>query len=349
MQTTKYASVLPKISAERSKFLSETKIKTLCESKNLTDLASVLRDSPYQEQISRILTPLTGRKLEHAFNENLIGTYLKIIKYSPPRAVRYIDLYLKRLETENVKTLIRAANAKLPLEQRLGRIYLSVERYFDRVGLMEEAAKATNLSQVVAVFKDTEYGEALALGLKSYERTGSATVIDIFADTLFYEQLYEVYSHLPRREKPHAAFYAAVWNDSFVQLTLLRGKNLNYDSNLLRLAIPKETFKLTKKDVESMILASSFSAALKIVQTSYYADFFNPIETPEETMAKAERAFQQALLVHAKKTQVKETFNIASTLSFITQKEAEVHNLVVAVLGVEAGMNSEVILNQLWL
>lgn len=348
MQTTKYAAVLPKIGAERSKFLSEAKIKELCEAKNLAEVMGQLRDSPYQEQISRIVSPITGQKMERSFNENLIETYLKIIKYSPPRAVRYLDLYLKRLELENIKTLIRAANAKLPVEQRLGRIYTPVAKYSEHNALMEEASKAPSLAHAVQVFKDTEYGEALSLGLKSFERTGFATAIDIFTDAFFYEQLYKVYSHLPRAEKSHAAFYAGMWNDSFVLLTLLRGKNLGYDSNMLRLSVPKETFKLTR-EVEAIITALNFATAFKIVKGSHYTAFFELAETAEETVANAEQAFQRALLMHAQKTQIREVFNISSTLGFITQKEAEVHNLVAATLGVEAGMTSEDIQNQLWL
>ena len=349
MQTTKYAAVLPKISAERSKFLPEAKIKALCEAKNLAEVAGQLRDSTYQEQISRIVPPLTGRKLERSFNENLIETYLKIIKYSPPKAVRYLDLYLKRLELENIKTLIRAANAKLPVEKRLSRIYHPVAKYFEHGVLMEEAARATSLAEAVQVFKETEYSEALSLGLKSFERTGSATAIDIFVDAFFYEQQYQVYSNLPRTDKLHAAFYAGIWNDSFFLLTLLRGKNLSYDSNMLRLSVPKKTFKLTKQEVEAIIMTLNFESALKIVQASHYAAFFEPAETAEETVANAEQSFQRALLMHAKKTQIREVFNIASTLGLITQKEAEVHNLVAAALGVESDIASETIQNHLWL
>ncbi len=350
MQTTKYASVLPKIGAEKSKLLSEAKLKALSESKSLVDVASQLRDTPYQEQIAHITAPVTGRKLEHAFNENLIETYLKIIKYSPPQAVRYLDLYLWRLEAENVKTLIRAANAKLPAEQRLARIYLSVEKYFDRVGLMEEAAKAPTVTQVVSVFKKTEFAEALHLGLKSFEETGSPILLDIFIDTLFYEKLYDAYKSLPtRREKPHAIFYASLENDSFILLTLLRGKNLNYDPNWLRLTVSRNYFKLSKKEVEGIVTALNFEAAFKIVQDSDYAKYFERTigQTPEDTVAHAEKAFQRALLQYAERSQIRETFNIGSTLGFITIKEAEVHNLTAIALGVEGDMKPEAIRNQL--
>jgi len=347
MQTTKYASVLPKIGAEKSKLLSEAKLKALSESKSLSEVASQLRDSGYQEQISHLPAPLTGRKLERAFNENLIETYLKIIEYSPEQAVRYLHLYLSRFELENIKTLIRAANAKLSVEQRLSRIYLSVEKYFRHTAIMEEAAKAPVVTQVVSVFRNTEYHSALAMGLKSFQESGSTTIMDIFVDALFYEKLYAAYQSLPKREKPHAEFYAAVANDGFILLTLLRGKNLNYDPNWLRLAIPNHYFNLDKTEVESIVSALNFEVAYKTVQNSHYGKYFQRAASPEETVANGEKAFREAVLRYALKRQVGEIFNIGSTLGFITLKEAEVHNLTAICLGVEEALTPEAIKNQL--
>ena len=87
-QPTLYSSVLAKIGAERGKLLSEAKLKTLMESKNLSELATQLRDTSYQEQIIKVSLPFTSRKLERAFNENLISTYMKIIKNSPKKCLK---------------------------------------------------------------------------------------------------------------------------------------------------------------------------------------------------------------------------------------------------------------------
>jgi len=346
-QTTKYARVLPRMGAERGKLLPENRIKALAESKSAADITGQLRDSTYQEQIGRLATPITARKLERAYYENLIETYLKIIKYAPETANRYLNIYLERLEAENIKTLVRTASAGLSTEQRLAKVYLSVEKRFDHIALMEEAAKATGISQVVAVFKNTDYGSALTTGLKSFEESGSTTCIDVFVDKLFYEKLVAAYESLPRREKSHAYFYASTEVDSFILTTLLRGKNLNYDPNWLRIAIPSCFFNLTKPEVESMVSALDYDAARKIVEESYYAKYFQHKATPEETIAATEKAFRAAILQKAKKSVIRETFNVGSTLSFITIKEAEVHNLTALTLGVEGGLKPEAIRNQL--
>ena len=126
---------------------------------------------------------------------------------------------------ENIKALIKAANANLSPEQKLAKIYLSVEDYLKKRSVFEEAAKAPTVKQVVNALKNTEYSSSLNMGLQNYEETGSTARLDVLLDKVFYEKLYDNYMLLPKIEKPHARFYASTENDSFTLLTILAGKN----------------------------------------------------------------------------------------------------------------------------
>jgi vacuolar-type H+-ATPase subunit C/Vma6 len=346
-QTQKYATVLPKIGAAKSHLLSETKLKALSESQDLNEFAAQLRDTVYQEQISKLTSPLTGRKFERAFNENLIGTYLMLLKYLPKTAKPYIELYLARFQVEHIKMLIKATVAKLTPEQKIAKMYPAVEDYFGTREEMEEAAKASTLAQLIHALRNTEYITVLNMGMKSYETTGSTVSFDVFIDKLYYERLYAVFSELPRREKPYAMFFAKVNVDSFVLLTLLRAKLLGYDSNWLGLVVPHNYFKLSKRTVDSLVSALNFEAAYKIVEKTEYAKFFTRTHTPEETISNAERAFRQTVLEYAKSKAILELFDIGAVLIYLTYKETEVHNLITLALGIEATVPSEEIKNKL--
>ncbi|HYA77479.1 MAG TPA: V-type ATPase subunit [Verrucomicrobiae bacterium] len=322
-----YSRVSAKIGAERGKLLSEAKLKTLMESKNLSELATQLRDTSYQEQIIKVSLPFTSRKLERAFHENLISTYVKIIENSPKNASEYLRLYLLRFEVENIKTLIKATNAELSLDQKINRVYLSAEDYLKNRSVIEETAKAPDIKQIVKALKKTDYTPALNMGLQSYEEDGTTNCLDVLLDKTFYEKLHDSYETLPKKEKPHAYFYASIEIDSFTLLTLLRGKNLNYDANWLRLTVPPNNFYLGMETVEAMITATDFESALKIALDSHYAGFFAKAQSPAEIIANAEKAFKKAVFQHAKASIVPEHFNIGVPLAFLTQKEAEVYNL----------------------
>jgi V/A-type H+-transporting ATPase subunit C len=342
-QTTRYASVLAKIGAQKSALLSDTKLKTLAEIRNFTDFASQLRDSSYQEQISKLTSPLTGRKLERALNENLIEIYEKIIKYSPKTVTAYLKLYLLRFEVENIKLLANATVAKLSAEQKLCKLYPFSPCYIKKRLVFEEAAKAQNLTQMVHAFQKTPYWSPLSMGLDSYNEGGSTVSLDVFVDGFFYEKLYSAFEALPRKEKPRARFYASMENDTYILLSLLRGKNLNYDSNWLRVAVPHCYFNLKGKEAEAIISALTFEAALKIALDSHYGRYFSKEATPEETLSNAERNIKKAIFGVAKGSVVSSAFSIATPLSFMTQKEVEVYNLRTLALGIDAAMKPDAI------
>ena len=298
-QTTRYSSVLAKIGAERSNLINETKLKTLAESQSLTELAAQLRDSPYQKQIVKIIPPFTSRKLERAFNENLIDIYIKIIKYSPKKAREYLGLHLLKFEIENIKALMKATAAKLTSEQKKAKIYFSAEDCFKRRLVFEEATKASTPAQLIHVFKSTEYWSALNVGLKNYEESASTVSFDIFLDKLFFEKLFDYYGKLSKKEQTYANFYASIENDGFTLLTLLRGKTLNYEPNWLRLVVPQNYLNLSEQTIEALVSSVDFEAALKIILDSYYSKYFAKTQTQEETIAAAEKAFKKAILQHA--------------------------------------------------
>ena len=58
-----------------------------------------------------------------------------------------------RFEVENIKVLIKATNANLSPEQKLAKIYLSVEDYLKKRSVIEEAAKAPAIKQMVNALK----------------------------------------------------------------------------------------------------------------------------------------------------------------------------------------------------
>ncbi len=347
IQTKNYATVLPKIGVQRSELLSEAKLKALAESRNLEECAGQLRDTAYQEQISKISPPLTSRKLERAFNENLIETYLLLLKYLPKRAKPFIELSLIRFEIENLKAVIKATFAKLTPEQKMAKIYFAVENYFGNREAMEEATKASTITEIVRAFRNTEYVTPLNMGMKSFEETGSTACIDIFLDRQYFEKVYDTFAKLPRREKPYADIYASTEVDSFILLTLLRGKILGYDPTWLRLVLPHNYFNLSKSKVEAILSAIDFEAAMKVVDKTEYASFFVRAETPEQTLSNAEKALKKTVLKHAYERRILEIFNIGMLMIYLTFKETEVHNLLTISLGIEATLAPDDIRNQL--
>lgn len=346
---TNYAAVLAKIGAEKSRLLSEVKVKALAETKNLAAFASQLRDTTYQTQIARVPLPLSSRKLERAFNENLIDSHVKMIKNSPATAGSFLSVYVLRFEVENLKTLIKSINAGLGTEDKLGRIYLSAEDFLKRRSIFEDAAKASNLKQMQNLLKCGLYTAALSKGMQAYEENGSTAALDILLDKVFYDQLRESYEALPSKQRLHVKFYAATENDGFTILAILRGKLLNYDAAWLRGAIPPKYFQLSLDAVDAMLNAADFESAFKIASETHYGKLLAKAASPEEVLAAAEKAFKRTVYQHAKAATIGEIFNVGAPLAFMMLKETEVRNLIAASAGIESEVGADGILSQMML
>jgi vacuolar-type H+-ATPase subunit C/Vma6 len=335
-QTRNYAQVLPKIGVERRGLLSDIEIKSLSESKSLSDFVAQLRGSTYQEQINKLTPPFTPKKLERAFNENLINTYIMLTKNLPKNVKPFLELYIERFQIEHIKTLLKTTLTKMSYEEKISKIYLPVEEYFHNRAAIEEAAKTSTISNVVQAFKKTSYYTSLNEGLKKYDETKSPIYFDLLLDRQYFDKLYNAYENLPKNEQQHAKFYASMNIDGFSLFTILRGKTLGYDPHWLKVALPDNHF-INEYTFISLLYAIDYDTALKIITTSTeYKTYFTPTNTPNETISTAEKAFKNAITQHAKSKTLTDIFNIGAPLAFITLKEANIHNLTTAALNIDA-------------
>lgn len=345
-QTKKYAAVLPKIGVEKSELLSAIKLKTLLDCKNLSEFTIHLGDTTYQEQISKLSPPLTVQKLERSFNENLLKTYLNLLNNLPKSVKPFIELYLKRFEIEHIKILIKATMAKMTSKEKISKIYLPVETYFNNNAVIEEAVKASTITSVIQAFQKTEYATSLNAGLKKYNENGSTIQFNLLLDRQYFDNFYCVYEKLPKEEQQHAKFYASMTIDGFLLFTVLRGKLLGYDSNWLKDALPPNYFNITTRTFDNLVYAPDYDETLKIIKTTPYKTYFTSANTPE-LVSIAEKAFKEAVLHHAKSRALLDVFNIGAALSFITLKEADIYNLNLLALSIDASLKPEEIKNKL--
>jgi vacuolar-type H+-ATPase subunit C/Vma6 len=93
--------------------------------------------------------------------------------------------------------------------------------------------------------------------------------------------------------------------------------------------------------MEDMILASDFDSTLLTAQKIYGKTIFAKMETPEETVANAEKGFRKELVNHAYSSIIQENFSIEAPLALMVQKEAETRNLEAIALGIESAHKPE--------
>jgi vacuolar-type H+-ATPase subunit C/Vma6 len=349
-QAKQFSSVHVKIGDERGHLLSEAKLKRLTECKDLTELVSELGETVYSDKLSKSTTPITSRKLERVFRENLIETQIKITKNSPEFSARFLRMmFINRFEYENIKNTLKAVNNGLLSGEILNRVYMLIEDFLHNRKIFEEAFEAINVKSVVDIFTKTVYGPPLSIGLVKYEETGSTKFFDFMLDKTFYENAAEAFENLPKNEQRNARFYVSMETDGFTILTILRGKILKYDSSSLRIIIPRKHFELSERLVEETLSAENFESALNLFMKTPYAQFLVRTETPGRTLELFEKSQRKAVLEHARKNRIQETFSIGAPIGFMIEKSVETRNLIALSIGIEYGWKPENLLENLLL
>lgn len=330
-----YSNVLVKVGVERSKLLSKQKLERLTDSKTLKEFASELKETVYGEKIAKFAVPYDSRNFERVFRESFIEVAIKIVRNSPDIVSLFLKTYLLRFEHENIKTILRAASVGLSYTEIVSKLYLSVEEYLKRKEIILKSVRAIHVKSVVDALKTTLYVDSLISGLQKYEETDSTKFFDILLDRMFYEHFGEKFKQLPKNEQEHAYFYVSRETDRFNILTILRTKLLGYEPHWIRMAISRNSYNVPDQTIEAMLMAGDFESAFKIIEQSFYKNFFVRAESPEETISAAEKAFRRCMFEHTKKTKIGDPFNVGTPIALIVKKEIELYNLTTIILGID--------------
>jgi len=346
IRAARYSQILVKASAERSYLLSKEQLRRLVECKTLNELAVQLQGSPY-ESLLRLSKPPSAVNFQRVFKEDLVRVYNKMMAFSPKRIIEFLGSYLRYLEIENLKVLIKLKNAGVSYGSILNVLLLSIEEVFKMKERFIRAAKAKDVNGVIEAFKGTVYDPILSEGLKRYEETGLTKFFDFSLDRTYHDYLLSSAESLPREEREIALLVAGLRVDVFNIVTAIRSKFLGYPPHLTFRAITRRFFRLSEKQVRNIVSSSDIREALAYVRESFYGNFLTPHDNIEEFIKDFERKVNHFILRNISRERLAKPFTIAVPLEVMLRKEIETKNLVMLSSGIEFGWNPKDILSML--
>ena len=303
-----------------------------------------LKGSPYEPLLKEITQP-SATKLQRIFKEEFMRVYNRILNASPKPIRGFMESYLRCLEIENLKILIKMKNMKAPSGSILKALHLYVEETFRMKEKFIQAAKARDVNAVIEIFKNTLYGPILSEGLKRYEETGLTKFFDFSLDRSYHDELLSSASSLPRGEREIALLLAGLRADSFNIVVALRSKFLDYPPHLIFWAITQRFYRLSEKQVRNMVSSSDISSALSYVKESFYGRFLGSQDNIEELITAFEKRVNRFIMKKLSGKRIVDPFSIATPLDVILRKEMEIKNLTSISSGMELGWKSEDIIS----
>jgi len=134
---------------------------------NLEKIHAFLGKTTYSDDVSSIPPDqLKAALAEKALKQNFVRTCYELIAESPKVIGLLISAILRRIEVENILTLLRAKMAGIDLNEVM--LHITPTKNIPEEMCLEIFEKARNIGDIVRFLSGTEYGELIGRVFKKY-------------------------------------------------------------------------------------------------------------------------------------------------------------------------------------
>ncbi|MBI2138310.1 V-type ATPase subunit [Candidatus Woesearchaeota archaeon] len=169
------------------------------------EISRFMQDSTYSEDVSAFGNSYSGLELiERATNQNLVRTFAKLRRISPPELQSLIGLYLGRFDTFNLKSILRGIYSRKPKEQVMGAmVFAGALKEGDLKGMFD----AETIPDAIAAMPKMEKRQKETLA-KAFMEKGNLIEVENFLDKLYFSRVLDSISRFSGQGKLFREFMA---------------------------------------------------------------------------------------------------------------------------------------------
>jgi V/A-type H+-transporting ATPase subunit C len=307
------------------------------------EITRFMEESTYEAEINALGSRYSGVDLlEYALNRNLAQQFEDILGWAEGRLYDLIARYLRKFDAWNVKTVVRGVYSDAgseAIEADLIRAGELSERVLDRL------VEAESIEQVIDILQGSIFEGPLREAYDDYEESGVLVPLENAVDRTFYENLLSGLRVDEATEQYH----------EFLQTEI----DFRNARNALRLARsgadvdPADYFisggRLFSRTEIASLANNRDELVQRIRESRYGEDLSVALDELEdaESLIEFERALDAALLEFSDSLGHVFPLSVSPVISFILAKEREVDNIRAIARGREAGLDPDVIEEEL--
>lgn len=335
-----YSGLSTKIRAMQSKLMSEQQYKEIAQLGSVIQIVAYLKKQP---GFSDLWADLDENSLHRGDVEKLLvhtihQNFTKLYRFANPEQRRFMALYFKRYEISVLKDCLRKV-----FDEGKAQLDLSLfQDFFDRHSKMnlEKLTNSSTVEELVNNLRGSEYYHPLKkLGTDYQPR-----IFDygMALDQYYFANIWSVKEKLFKRRDLEEITKA--YGNKFDMLNLqwiFRSKKYYHmqPADIYALLIPIH-YRLSKKEISSLVEASDEEEFRKILDTTYYKKRF-----PELAPENLEEIYTLNLKTILETEARKYPHSVIMIYSYLYHKEHEVDRLTTAVECVRYGLSTAEILD----
>ena len=323
----------------KGKLLTKKDLQTLSESRDLDELVTRLKNTSYNDTISKVQKPYSSQKIELALRDRQADLHHMMMQASGGSNVMFA-YYLKFI-LRNLKIILKGKILGRTHTEIETALSLHSEELIQERDILLKALLAKDLDEAVSVLKSIGIGEDVEKAFALYNEKKQIQVIDLYFDKSFYE-------NLSRVVKSSGEFslhsLCGMEIDFYNIMSILRGKFWNLDENQLQHLIVSNASSESKEIFTRMISADSIKGALNELLGTHYKDLVPQEE--EDAIAKFERAFERRIY-DTMNAQFVRIFSFSTVVAIVRLLDYEIRNLSSIAFGVEQNIPSQTVMDRL--
>ena len=340
----KYKQLMPRITVEKLKLMDPKKITNLVGT-SLHHISSELMKTPYRKEISEpVKKELNSIFLEEALLKNFIKTCEEIIELSPKDVRLLLSAFLRKFEANCVKTMLRAKEANLSVEESMN--YIIPAGRLSAARCKKTMENSVNISKVIDSLSDIEYGSVLEKAFESYTKEKNFYLFEVALDKQVYHNIWRATGKFWGLDKRIARTVIGLEIDAVNVKAIFRCKTMGVNENQIRRYILPVSEVFGEKELEEAIRCSDMQSAIdSLLESAKRARardqryIFTEIQESHITsLTELETILDRGLVETNLRILKRYTpfFNIGLFLAFLNLKWFEVKNLKAIIRGSEA-------------
>ena len=331
-----YAYVNARVRSMESRLLDDHKLNELIEAGSLVEVVGLLEDTDYGKYIST--TSKDVYSVEKSLDMHLAHIYKTLAEISPDRSKKILELFEKRYDVKNIKTILRAKYAGLDGESTF-KILIPLGRIPENK--LRELCEAKTVEEVVNGLEGTEYGKILSENLSIYEESGNLIPLELALDRYILESLWKVVGIEGTNEDIFKEFIGRMIDIENLKI-ILKCKGERVSSEVILNYLLGVGYELPPWKLKELAEAESMEGVVSSLEGTEYSNIISGCLEEYEKCKSAyvfERALDNYLVEIGKKLSLRQPFGVGPIIGFITSKEMEVKKLKVIIKGKMEGLS----------
>lgn len=326
----------------KGKLLGQKDFQMLAESRDLDELITRIKNTPYADSVSKIVKPYTAQKIELALRDRLADMHYSMIRSVGGSNILFA--YYLRFILRNLKIILKGKVLGRDPEDIASSISLHPEELIHERDIVLKALIAKDVEEAANTLKSIGIGDEVDKAYAIYNEKKQIQILDMYFDKFFYSNL----SRVLRNSSDFSLHnICGMEVDFYDMMCILRSKFWGLDENQIQNLLVPQISSSSKELLTRMISADSIKSTLNELLNTKYKDLVPQQESAIDSISEFERAFDK-MIFDSYNAEFVRIFSFSTIISIIKLLEYEVRNLCAITFAVEQNISVDLVMNKVF-